>query len=212
MKENNQTIFLVTIVLIFISLLSCEDDKSDNCINELIDSKNNVLISQNEFEMINTLNPSPYDIRNNIQIYNLIDLNDDELKIQCYQFSNDLKLFSDPLNYIYDSGVLQHYVGDTIGNSIKLNTVSDFNADQIVEIYKNQVNNDSNITDDTRISTLKDCIDCEFGYWDLNVSTGDAEKDFVKAWKVNPTDQQYPYVIIGDSEGDIIYYDNGIRY
>ena len=212
MKKNNTRTFLISIVFIFISLISCEDEKSENCVNEIIDSKENVLISQDEVETINALNRSPYDIQNNIQIYNIIDNSDNGLRVQCYQFSNDLKVFSNPIDYIYESGVFHHFLGDTIENSIELNTISDFNPNQIVDIYKNHIDKDSYISDDTRASALKNCIDCEFGYWDLNISSGINEMDFVKAWKVNPTDKKYPYAIIGDSEGDIIYYDNGIRY
>lgn len=212
MKFYYSNTLIGIIALICLCFISCEKGKSDICMIEIVDSKNSILITQDENEVISALSRSPYNILNNIQIYGITEINDNGLRVNCYQFSNNLKVFSNPLVCIYKSGSYSHYIGDVINNSIELNTIADMIIDEVVDIYVTELNNDEAISEETREITMDNCLNCEFGYWDLNVSTGNNEMDFVKAWKVNPTDSSIPYAIIGDSTGHVIYYDNGIRY
>ena len=92
MKLYESKAFIGILALICISLISCKNDKSDVCINEIVNSKNNILITQDEIEVINDLNRSPYDIHSNIQIYGLIENSDNGLRVKCYQFSNNLNM------------------------------------------------------------------------------------------------------------------------
>ena len=48
----------------------------------------------------------------------------------------------------------------------------------------------------------------DFRYYNLS----SVDENLTKAWKIKPTNEDYPFVYINDKNSEIIYYDNGLRF
>ncbi|NTW17897.1 MAG: hypothetical protein HGA41_10655, partial [Syntrophaceae bacterium] len=70
-------------------------------------------------------------------------------------------------------------MGELISD-INIGSESIMDSKSVVDVFLNKIK-----TDDPTNSNISGCFLLEFGYYDLNVSSGKLEHDFIKAWKVS---------------------------
>lgn len=126
---------------------------------------------------------------------------------KCYQYVNNLKLFSNDLIFHFDSeGNYTTLSGDPI-SEIYIGKEPSMKICEVIIIFLDNIK--SIPFNNTLIS---DGFLCELGYYDINGGTGNAVKNFQLAWRINPSNKVFPYAIINDYEKKLIYFDDGIRY
>jgi Zn-dependent metalloprotease len=132
--------------------------------------------------------------------------------LQAYRFEKDEIGQTHIRFYVYVKGIradetIYHFNADGTLSSItnefdaslysNLLTTPKITADQAIQIAANKIKNSSLIASKE--------------FWNKNIGNPGA-KDIVLAWRVNPNNSSSPYAIIDAETGEIIYFDDGIRY
>ncbi len=209
---------LILIITLSIAFLSCERkvDPPIYCVNRIIQSPDSIIISQSDYEQACYL----FEL-NNIDYSDLqfTRFRTDELNyihIRCYQFINNLKIFTQIIDYHFNNNGMLYII-----STDKLQILDIYNKplmihDSVVKKYLEQFMNDTEYiesrTDEEIQAIVKGCFDIEFGYYDLNAGIPDAEKNFTTAWHIFPSNKpsQVPEAYLNDKTGQCFYYDNGI--
>jgi len=153
--------------------------------------------------------------KNNIDIskVSIVSFSTDQfgkVHIGCRQFYKGLRSFSDSLTYHFDEtgkamdrsaidGTKNIFIsGDPIGNI----TLSDKPG---ITMYQAA----------SKVSTKmkSKSFTAELGVLDLNGGASDKQQNFVLVWKIMPkTAQIFPFALVDAQNGDVLRYDDGIRY
>lgn len=182
------------------------------------DKEDDICVKTSSFDSgIETLTRTDYAkaesffIKNNLNFENKqftrLSENDHDDIIDCYQYINGLKIFTDPLRYFFRKSDqrLDFLLGDTLLQvSIIPGTTSQLKRDTVFSIYKSTIEGDEAIRWNNSL-----CYVVEFGYYDLNVSTN-LDPVYVPAWRVKPENSYTPEAYINDTTKELIYYFNGI--
>ena len=205
--------FKILTVVFLITISSCKkEDKVDNfqaCTNIILESPNESQVSaENEIIAENLFNSNEIDF-NNLQITKVQKDDYDKTHIRCYQFFNGLKIFTGDLIFHFNENEKYDSLSGEFVTNISLNTQSNLDNDILKNEYLTQVENDPFYS--SKISELiENCLDLQFGYYDLNAGISYQPEDITKAWKITPHNKEYPILFINDETSEIIYYFNGI--
>jgi Zn-dependent metalloprotease len=196
-----------------ISLVSCEQYKAENayCVNRIHNSLTTIILPQNQIDSIKFL----FDYNHlDYTKYQFYSLQDDELgyhHVKCHQFKNNLRLFTNDLIFHFNEKNNYYFLSGELIEKVSLDSRSTMNYDSVVAKFLYALDQDKDFFGDKKI-IKNNCFDIEFGYYDLNTGISNASENFAKAWKIKPTNRDYPYAYINDMNSVIIGYDNGIRY
>lgn len=197
--------FLILIFLL--QLTACEENKT--C-SDIIKGKPDHLISSQDLNTVKSLFKLNNLSLDNFQVYRL---QKDELghhHVRCYQFVNDLHVLSNDVIFHFDPTGHYYFLSGEIIQAINISPTPHSDQSAVIELFLNRVENDDI---NNNLQEFKNgCFSCELGYWDLNAGISYTDVNFRLAWRVKPEGNDYPLAIINDSENQIIYYDNGIRY
>lgn len=196
---------LITVMLIM--FLACDKDE-DICVKtESFDSGIETLTGTDYAKA------ESFFVKNNLNYENKqftrLSENDLDDIVDCYQYVNGLKVFTDPLRYFFRKSDqrLDFLLGDTLlPASINLGTTSQMESDTVFSIYKSTIEGDDEIHWNNSL-----CYVVEFGYYDLNVATN-LDPIYVPAWRVQPEKSYFPEAYINDTTEELIYYFNGIYH
>jgi len=203
-------ITMIIAIFLCFSIVSCENAGNFYCVKTIKDSPTTNVLSKSEMDVIKSL------FNNNHLNYKELRftrLQKDELghhHVRCYQFINNLKVFTSDLIFHFDKNNRYYFLSGDLISAIDLNTKPSMNQDLIVEKFINALQDNIYIGDKEKI--INGCFNVEFGYYDLNAGIGYADAKFTKAWLIKPRNQDYPFAYINDKNSEVIYYDNGIRY
>ena len=212
-------------------ILSCEKNENENsyCVNTIKNSPTTTALSESETNTIKHLfNHNHLDYTK----YQFTRFQEDELgyrHVRCYQFANNLIIFTSDAIFHFDKNDNYSSLSGNLINTINLNTKSSMEQDHVVKNYIDIVKHDEDflawlrllvemakVDETVEVITLEDiiegCFDVEFGYYDLNAGISYTNENFTKAWKIKPTNREYPYAYINDENSETIYYDNGFRW
>ena len=196
-----------------ISFISCEQYKTESqyCVNEIHNSVTTIRLPQNQIDSIKYLFDYNHLGYTKYQFYSFLL---DELgyhHVKCYQFKNNLKLFTNDLIFHFNEKNNYYFLSGKLIDKVSLDSKSTMNYNSVVTKFIYELNQDKDFFGDKE--TIKNnCFDVEFGYYDLNTGISNASENFTKAWKIKPTNKDYPYAYINDMNSVVIGYDNGIRY
>ena len=158
-----------------------------------------LILPQKQLDSINTLFIYNHLDYTNYQFYNF---QRDELNyhhVKCYQFKNNLKLFTNDLIFHFNEKNNYYFLsGEIIGN-ITLDTNFKLNKNNVVATFIHAMEQNNDLSEEKNV-----CFDLEFGYYDLNSGNNTTSKNFTKAWKIKPTNKDYPYAYINDNSSTII--------
>lgn len=195
-------------LLILLQLVSCETGKF--C-SDVISGKPDHLISDKELVAVKALFKSNNLSLDNFQVYRfqLDDLGHHH--VRCYQFVNDINVFSNEVIFHFDKTGHYYFLSGEIISEINIDPSPGLDQQSVIRLFLKRGE-----ADEFQGENLKDledkCFSCEIGYWDLNTGISYADTDFRLAWRIKPEGRDYPVAIINDEENKVIYYDNGIRY
>ena len=199
-------------IMIFWVASSCNkesnanDDENSDCMKIIQNSPETINLSKSEMDVIkNLFNRNQLDYKK----YQFFRLQKDELgyhHVRCYQFLDNLRYFNDYLIFHFDKNDSYYYLsGRLLINTINMDSKPSMNQDDVVEKFINTLLQDNNIG--YKEDIINGCFEIEFGCLDLSYP----DENFVKAWRINPTESFYPFAYIIDETSEI-YYDNGIRH
>lgn len=196
------------VLLVLLQLVSCETGKF--C-SDVIRGKPDHLISDKELTAVKSLFKSNNLSLDNFQVYRL-QLDDlGHHHVRCYQFVNDLNVFSNEVIFHFNKTGHYSSISGEIISEISIDPYPVLDQQAVTQLFLKRGE-----TDEFSSENLRDfkgrCYSCEIGYWDLNAGISYTTPDFRLAWRVKPEGHDYPVAIINDAESKIIYYDNGIRY
>jgi hypothetical protein len=126
--------------------------------------------------------------------------------VNVLEYRNSLPIFTGTLNYSFRNGIFESYAGNLL-NGITPNTKSSMTPGQLRKLFVDDIelfNYQGNQYKDS-------CFNAEFGYFNLNSSTGNNAENIVKAWHLTPKFRSYPEGYYQDN-GQRIYYFDGIDY
>lgn len=206
--------YIKTLAFIFLIIIySC--DKNDElknyeaCTNLISKSPNDDLVSTEKKELAEhlfTINEIDYV---NLQITKVQKDEMDNYHVRCNQFINGLQIFtSDIIFHFNKNGEFYGLSGDLVDN-ISLNNQSDLGIDILKNKYLNEVQNDIFYKSEIG-EIIENCLDLQFGYFDLNAGISYQPLKIVKAWKITPHDKEFPKLYVNDNTSENIYYDDGI--
>lgn len=155
-----------------------------------------------------------------IQMEMLMNKNGESLSgLQAYRFEKDQLGMTHIRFYFYVNGVranetIYHFKADNTLSSVtnrpdtgtytKIPTVPKISKDQAISIASNKIAASTpEIVKDLELNATKE-------FWNKNTSNT-TSNDIILAWRVSGVNS-YPVVIIDAQTGEVIHYDNGIRY
>jgi Zn-dependent metalloprotease len=194
-------------LLIFICLLSCEDSKF--CTDIIKGKPDNNLIAESDFNTVRSLFST-----NNLSLDNFLvyRLQKDDLgykHVRCYQYVNNLQVFSDDVIFHFNTQNKYYFLSGEIISWINISSDPKMSKNEVMKLFLELVDDDGNYSS---ISLKDECFQCEIGYYDLNAGTGNETHNFKLAWKIKREASDFPFAYINDTDKTKIYYDNGIRY
>ena len=122
------------------------------------------------------------------------------------QIINGLEVMSGDAGYHFLDGVYQSTLG-TVYNTVNLDNHPHLSLSQVRALYMSEAIDKQGLNPNYRDS----CVRAQFGYYDLNVGTGNESTNMAKAWRVELKSSAYPIAVFRDDNGTLIAYDNGIR-
>lgn len=123
------------------------------------------------------------------------------------EYTNGLRIFTAQSIFAFKNGSFNFQNGQ-LSSGTSLNTSPTLNARQVRDLFQATVTE----FDAGRLKEVqRQCVSAEFGYYNLNAGISNAPEKLVKAWRVSPKNQEYPFAYYQDEVGQLIYYDNGIR-
>ena len=211
-------------IFLSLAIFSCKKEnqlkENNGCTERKIVSPNSHIIDQADICLVNNLF-----IKNGINKNNFRYFQYTEDSIQTYfqpynkfdskivrvdQFTNGLRIFNDDLVFSFKNNMFD-YRGGSLTNGTKLNTIPNLNPLQLRRLFIDDVkkfNQFLNPNSDT-------CLYAEFGYFNLNAGTGNTQESLIKAWRMTLKNSvypsEYPEAYYQDTDGKLIYFDNGIR-
>jgi Zn-dependent metalloprotease len=219
-NQNNLTIAMAITfcVAVITAFWGCKKDGKDEkkeidnyyCVTTIENSPTTTTLSESEMNEVKSLFN-----RNNLDYtkYKFTRFQEDDLDyhhIRCFQFVNNLIVFSNEIIFHFDKNDDYYYLSGNLIDTINLNTTPSMKHDEIAEKFVDRIKLDSFYKGDSDV--LNGCFETEFGYYDLNAGRGDTTAKFTKAWKIKPKNKNCPFSYINDENSDIIYYDNCIRF
>lgn len=134
----------------------------------------------------------------------------DQKLVSVDQYVNGVRVFLAGRNFLFLSDNL-NFQSSNPTNGTSLNTTPKLNVQQLRKLFLDNIEQF-----DHEATKYKDsCFKCEFGYYNLNAGISNAPETLVKAWRVTPKNSiapsEYPLAFYKDDNGELIYYDNGIR-
>jgi len=134
----------------------------------------------------------------------------DEKVVRVDQYTKGLRIMTGDMVFIFINDSFDLKVGYPTWGTY-LNTNPHLSLGQVRKLFINDVDQF-----DHKANEYKDiCLKAEFGYYNLNVSTGGSSENLVKAWRVTPKGtvhpSEYPVGYYQDDDGKRIYYFNGIE-
>jgi Zn-dependent metalloprotease len=171
------------------------------------------IIAQNDYVLaIGLFNKNHIEYAN----YQVYRLQVDDLgyyHVRCYQYFNNLKIFTNDLIFHFNKNDSYTSLSGHVIKEFELDSSVTMNQDDVIQIFIDNFNKDEwNASRQLKIDTLSTCFELEYGYYDLNAGHSYAINDFTKAWKINREKYSYPYAFINDLTSNLIYYDDGIRF
>jgi Zn-dependent metalloprotease len=198
------------VVLWLASSCNKESNENSNCVKIIKNLPKTTVLSKSEMDAIKYLfNRNQLDYTK----YLFTRFQKDELghsHARCYQFANNLIVFTSDAIFHFDKND-NFYYSDRLISKIDLDTKPSMKQDNVVEKFKDEIEQDGFIMMQYP-DIIDGCFELEFGYYDLNAGISYADENYIKAWKIKPTNREYPNAYIKDKNSEIIYYDNGIRY
>jgi hypothetical protein len=123
------------------------------------------------------------------------------------EYTNGLRIFTGQLSFAFKNGSFSFQNGQ-LSSGTSLDTSPTLSPGQVRDLFQATITQ----VDANRLNEVqRQCVSVEFGYFNLNAGTSNAPEKLVKAWRVSPKNQAYPYAYYQDEAGQLIYYDNGIR-
>jgi hypothetical protein len=197
----------IAFLLILICLISCEDSKF--CADVIEGKPDNNLIIESDFNTVKSLFSTNDLSLDNFLVYRLQKDDLGHRHVSCYQYVNNLQVFSDEVIFHFDVQNQFYFLSGEIISGIDISSDAKMSKNEVVKLFLELVDDDGFYTS----YSLKDeCFKCEIGYYDLHAGTGNETHNFRLAWKIQPEDSDYPFAYISDNDKLKIYYDNGIRY
>ena len=125
--------------------------------------------------------------------------------VKVHEYVNGLKVFSAQSNFIFWNGSFHYQAGTPTGGT-SLNNVPQLDLPQLRWLFKATI-----AQFEPQNALGNQCVEAEFGYYDLNAGRGNQPENLIKAWRLTKQGKVYPLAYFQDAGGKLIYYDNGIR-
>ena len=196
-----------SVLLILISLISCEDSKF--CTDIIKSKPDQNLIDEADLNTVKSLFSWNVLSLDNFLVYRLQNDQLGHKHVRCYQYINNLQVFSDDVIFHFDAQNKYYFLSGEIISGINISSDPKMSRNDVVKLFLGLADDDGQ---DTSNSMKDECFQCEIGYYDLNAGTGNETHNFKLAWKIRREDSEYPFAYINDTDKSKIYYDNGIRY
>jgi len=134
----------------------------------------------------------------------------DDKIIRVNEFTNGLEIFNGEILFQFKNNIFNFRNGNTTGGTT-LNTSPNLTVGQIRTLFLRHIEQF-----DHNANHYKDsCFSAEFGYFNINDGTNNPTEKLIKSWKVTLKNKifpsEYPIAFYQDSDGTLIFYDNGIR-
>lgn len=203
-------LFKISVLVFLFSLNSC-NKVNRTCTTEVETSSSDHLISDEQLVKAELLlNAANLDY-SNYQIYRFEKSFLNSQHIRCHQFMNGLQIFTEDIIFHFDeNNDYQFSSGDAI-NSIALDNKSKMSQNELKKIYINRIKKDSHAKNYLNKIT-RNCLEMQFGYYDLNAGKGDSTIIMKKVWKITPLNSDSPKMFVNDDNSEVISFHNGVVY
>jgi Zn-dependent metalloprotease len=197
----------ITFLLFLFYICSCED--SNHCTDIIKGKPDNNLIAESDLNIVKFLFNTNNLSLDNFFVYRLQKDNLGYNHVRCYQYINNLQVFSDEVIFHFNAQNQYNFLSGEIISEINISPDPKLSKNEAVKLFLELVDEDGLYTSK---SLKDDCFLCEIGYYDLNAGSGNPTHNFKLAWKIHQEDSDIPFAYINDTDNRKIYYDNGVRY
>jgi hypothetical protein len=208
--QNEPYMKTVIIAFFLFQIVSCT--KVQECPNIPIQGKpSGHLISDKELVTVISLFKSNNLEFNSLQFYKYGKDESGSSYVCCYQFINNLKVFTDDIVFHFSPDGYKYDPTGTIIEAIQVDKIPVLDLPEVKSIFIKCIKNDDAYSGNKEKIT-SGCLNCELGYYDLNTGISYSVPDFRLAWRVSSDPGTVPYAYIDDKAKTLIIYDDGIRY
>lgn len=200
----------------FLLVFSCTKNKDNGpdtgCAKIVSSNPNEKVLPDQELNSIHTLFVKNDLSSTNLQfIYYFNDSTTGLKVVTGVQYVNDLKVFTNNLVYTFNGNdSLISMNKNDIVQDLSLSATPKLSTKKVREVFLDEVSKDIFENKDSTIG--ENCVDMEFGYYDINRVTNDTTFNYTTAWKAYPQDRKFPYAFINDQNSDLLEYNNGIVF
>jgi hypothetical protein len=220
MKMKKTVLRLLFLTLTFYACTKQQLAEDSGCIERLIIPENEHSInmadiaSANALFLNNNIDNSKYRynsyIHDSTQTYFSPYAKFDNKVVMVDEYTNGLKIFTGQLVFTFKNEVF-NFKGGYPTNGTTLNATPMLTIGQLRKLFLNHIEQ----FDHKGIQYKDSCFTAEFGYYNLNAGTSYAPENLIKAWSLTLKNRNYPsnypVAFYQDTDGKLIYYDNGIR-
>ena len=134
----------------------------------------------------------------------------DNKVIRVKEFTNGLEIFTGEILFSFKNNLFNLQNGNHT-NGTTLNNTPNLTVGQIRTLFLGHIEQFDHNSNQYKDS----CFSAEFGYFNLNSGTNNQTENLIKSWKITLRNRiypsEYPIAYYQDSNGNLIYYSNGIQ-
>jgi len=195
--------------LIFILLFSCKDDKEANeirdyCYEDVTHVPGEIIIPEADYELATYLFEYNNIDYSNYQFYRVHDEPSGEHHIRCYQYRNNLKVFSNNLVFHFDENDAWYRTSGEIINEIPLDAEVRMSKKLVIQKFTEALLKD-NSCHYTKEGIDTCCFKIELGY-SGDFLPASEEIIFTRVWNVTIKHKEYVFAKINDNTTEVIGY------
>lgn len=199
-----RVLFYISLVLLF----SCE--KTQVCPDILLGKPEAEILNTQELGKIESLFVYNNLKKDNLRFTSLFTDQFGNRHAGCYQYVNNLRVFSGDLIYHFGGTGKLYWLTGTYTDKIEISSIPSLQVEDLKKIYRKSIETDTHYSSSSE-SIFSGCVICELGYYDMNAGTAILTPSWCLSWSIHPYNTDYPKGIINDSNGFVIKYDNGIN-
>jgi Zn-dependent metalloprotease len=211
MKNTKLTLIAFLILASFISCKEKFDVNGDNlCVQNISKNPKQNLLSADTLATIKAL----FEVNQmNAENFVFHEYKQDDYGIyhaDAYQFINGVRVLTNDVSFHFRQDKSFTISSGAIVSKISLSNKPSLREREAAALFVRELSADTYAGVD-KDELIKACLDVEFGYYDLNATSGSTDMNFVKAWKVTPKGKNFPIAYFNDQNASVIYYFNGIN-
>jgi hypothetical protein len=199
--------WMILLIVICIGVMGCEKEVIDD-----VDITQGFSLSASEMKTIKYLFDRNQLDYTKYYFYRLQEVSSGGHHVSCWQLANDLPVFTANLIFRFNNEDIFYVMAGNLIGDVDLDTKPRMKRAEVIEKFIDAARQDKELY--IRGISPEDIanrrLDIAFGYYNLKVGISTEDRQYIKAWRIQLSEEEYPLAYVNDGNGGIVYYFNGV--